>query len=77
MRGNETKHMGFELRPAAPEDFAFAFEAKRDALGPHIAARWGWDDALQRALPGFRVVGESDIHRFLVVPPRREREAHS
>lgn len=28
-------------------DTDFAFEAKKQALGPHVAARWGWDDALQ------------------------------
>ena len=27
-----------------------AFAAKRAALGPHIVGRWGWDDALQRAI---------------------------
>ena len=39
--------MNFQLRPATPEDFAFAFEAKKDAIGPHVMARWGWDDAFQ------------------------------
>jgi len=39
--------MTFALRPATPDDFEFAFEAKRDALGPYTAERWGWDDALQ------------------------------
>lgn len=38
----------FKLRPANPADFEFAFEVKRQALGPHIAARWGWDAELQR-----------------------------
>jgi RimJ/RimL family protein N-acetyltransferase len=28
-------------------DFGFAFEAKRDAMGPHIATRWGWDEEFQ------------------------------
>jgi GNAT superfamily N-acetyltransferase len=31
------------------EDFDFALAAKREALGPHIADRWGWDEAAQRA----------------------------
>jgi GNAT superfamily N-acetyltransferase len=35
------------LRPAACVDFAFAFEAKKDAMGPHICARWGWDEEYQ------------------------------
>ena len=39
--------MEIELRPADQRDFAFAFQAKREALGPHVAARWGWDEAFQ------------------------------
>src|SRR5262245_35132559 len=35
------------LRPALEDDFAFAFEAKKDAMGPHIATRWGWEEAYQ------------------------------
>ncbi len=35
------------LRPATANDFAFAFEAKRLALGPHILARWPWDEVFQ------------------------------
>jgi len=35
------------LRPAIVEDFEFAFEAKRDAIGPHVTARRGWDEAFQ------------------------------
>jgi GNAT superfamily N-acetyltransferase len=27
-----------------------AFSLKRDALGPHIAAKWGWDESFQRAI---------------------------
>ncbi len=38
------------LRPATNTDFEFAFEAKKDALGPHISARWGWDEAYQRSV---------------------------
>ncbi|MCA2010268.1 GNAT family N-acetyltransferase [Cereibacter sphaeroides] len=33
-----------------PSDIAFAFEAKRAAMGPHIIKRWAWDEAFQRAL---------------------------
>jgi len=40
--------MKFLLRPALAEDFEFAFETKRDAIGPHVTARWGWDEAFQR-----------------------------
>ena len=39
--------MNVGLRPATPDDFHFAFDAKRDAIGPHVAARWGWDEAFQ------------------------------
>ena len=39
--------MEFALRPAIADDFPFALEVKRDALGPYIAARWGWDETLQ------------------------------
>lgn len=42
--------MKFELRDATPWDFEFAFEVKRDAMGPHISARWGWDEAFQLQL---------------------------
>jgi hypothetical protein len=28
-------------------DFEFAFQAKKDAMGPHISARWGWDEEYQ------------------------------
>jgi ribosomal protein S18 acetylase RimI-like enzyme len=36
------------LRPARPDESDFAFEAKRDAMGPHIEAKWGWDEDFQR-----------------------------
>ena len=39
--------MEFTLRQAVADDFEFAFEVKRDALGPYVAECWGWDDALQ------------------------------
>lgn len=31
-------------------DVAFAFEAKRAAMGPHIIKRWPWNEAFQRDL---------------------------
>ena len=37
-------------RPAEASDFAFTFKAKREALGPHVAVRWGWDEAFQLEL---------------------------
>lgn len=43
---------GVAFRPMCPSegDIGLAFEAKRAAMGPHIAARWGWDEALQDGL---------------------------
>jgi GNAT superfamily N-acetyltransferase len=35
------------LRPTTDNDFAFAFEVKKDAIGPHISSRWGWDEKYQ------------------------------
>ncbi len=35
------------LRPARPDERDFAFEVKRDAMGPHIVTRWGWDEDFQ------------------------------
>ena len=40
----------FPILPHTAEASDFAFEAKRAAMGPHIAARWGWDEAFQRDL---------------------------
>ncbi|CAG1011647.1 hypothetical protein BURK2_04319 [Burkholderiales bacterium] len=39
--------MKISLRPATADDFDFAFEAKRLAVGPHILARWSWDEDFQ------------------------------
>ena len=35
------------LRAVRPDDFAFAFSAKSDAMRAHIEAHWGWDEAFQ------------------------------
>lgn len=35
------------LRSAVESDFEFSFEAKCQALGPHVSARWEWDEAYQ------------------------------
>lgn len=42
--------MQVSLRAATPDDLRFAFEAKRKALGPHIAARWEWDERFQKEI---------------------------
>ena len=36
------------------KDREFAYRLKRDALGPHVAPRWGWEDSYQRGLHGER-----------------------
>lgn len=41
--------MAFPRLSMSPADMSFAFEAKRAAIGPHIAKRWTWDEAFQRA----------------------------
>lgn len=40
--------MPLSLKPCLETDFDFAFAAKKDALGPVIVERWGWDEAFQR-----------------------------
>jgi len=39
--------MKYALRPARADELHFAFEAKRDAMGPHVKVRWGWDEGFQ------------------------------
>jgi GNAT superfamily N-acetyltransferase len=38
----------FEPLPDGKEAFEFSFAAKKEALGPHIRARWPWDEDYQR-----------------------------
>ena len=40
--------VSFDRLPQTPEARYLAFEVKRAALGAHIIARWGWDEAFQR-----------------------------
>lgn len=42
--------MNLELRPCNDDDYDFCWLAKKAAMGPHIAQRWGWDDALQETI---------------------------
>ncbi|MDP9762103.1 MULTISPECIES: GNAT family N-acetyltransferase [Agrobacterium] len=42
------------LEPTA-EETEFAFQAKKQALGPHIIHRWGWDDEFQRGVHARRL----------------------
>ncbi|MCK1544822.1 GNAT family N-acetyltransferase [Bradyrhizobium sp. 179] len=40
--------LNFRRLTNSAEDFAFSFEVKRAAMGPHIAERWAWDENYQR-----------------------------
>ena len=42
--------MNPELRPAWSSDFEFGFDVKRQALGPYVDSRWGWDEEVQRKM---------------------------
>src|SRR4051795_11051879 len=42
--------ISFELLPFGKEAFEFCFSVKKEALGPHICARWPWDECYQRHL---------------------------
>jgi len=42
--------MKIELNQANKTDIDFAFEAKKQAMGPHIESKWGWDENFQRTL---------------------------
>jgi GNAT superfamily N-acetyltransferase len=58
----------FERLLPNPEDLAFSFAAKKEALGPHIRARWPWDEDYQSQIhrerfaekPFFRIWRQSD-----------------
>jgi len=41
-----------EFRELTPtdEEFEFSFQAKKQALGPHIIQQWGWDEKFQREI---------------------------
>jgi GNAT superfamily N-acetyltransferase len=32
------------------EEFEFSFQAKKQALGPHVIRKWGWDEQFQRSV---------------------------
>ncbi len=38
-----------DLRPATPADSEFCFQLHKAAMGRHVAAVWGWDEADQHA----------------------------
>lgn len=39
--------MEIVVTEATEKHFEFAFEAKKQAMGPHITAKWGWDEDYQ------------------------------
>ena len=49
------------LEPMTKEldTFEFAFLAKKEALGPHVAVKWGWDEAFQRRVHSERWAAKS------------------
>src|SRR5512144_617295 len=46
-----------QLSPMAgsENDFEFAYAVKRDAFGPYVIPRWGWDEQFQRKVVAERV----------------------
>jgi GNAT superfamily N-acetyltransferase len=40
----------FPLLPKEDDALRYSFEVKRQAMGPYIVQRWGWDEALQMKL---------------------------
>lgn len=57
--------LAFARLPGTAEARDWAFEVKRAAMGPHIAARWGWDEAFQRDLHARRFA-EKPFHAVLL-----------
>lgn len=45
----------FRLLTPTSEEFEFSFQAKRQALGPHVIRKWGWDDTYQRKVHAERL----------------------
>ena len=39
--------MDIKFRPVHSEDFDFAFEVKKQAMGEHILAKWEWNEEFQ------------------------------
>lgn len=40
--------LAFRMLTPTDEEFEFSFQAKKQALGPHIIRQWGWDEKFQR-----------------------------
>ena len=39
--------INIRLTPMTEADFEFSFRAKKEALGPCVAEKWGWDEEMQ------------------------------
>jgi len=61
----------FQRLPDTEEALDFSFAAKKAALGPHIIARWPWDESYQRSVhrlrfekkPFFSILREAKLKR--------------
>jgi GNAT superfamily N-acetyltransferase len=42
--------MKIETRQMVEADFELSYRIKKEALGPHVGKRWGWDDDVQRRI---------------------------
>ncbi len=69
MQSRQSRHPGnmiaVEPMTKEPGNFEFAFAAKREALGPYVAVKWGWDEAYQRGVHAERWAAKA-FHRILV-----------
>ena len=72
--------MNIELKKASESDFEFAFEVKKDAMGPYIKSKWGWDETFQLTLhrqrwvekPWFIILFESEPIGTLSIAENQE-----
>ncbi|MFC5757865.1 GNAT family N-acetyltransferase [Rhizobium sp. GCM10022189] len=48
-------NLAFQLLTPTAEEFEFSFQAKKQAIGPHIIKQWGWDEKYQREVHAQRL----------------------
>lgn len=53
----------FRMLTPTDEEFEFSFQAKKQALGPHIIKQWGWDEKYQREVHDQRL-REKPFHQI-------------
>ncbi|MDW9735730.1 GNAT family N-acetyltransferase [Sinorhizobium meliloti] len=60
-------HPDLKFRSLTPtvEELEFAFEAKKQALGPYIIQQWGWDEEFQRNVHARRM-REKPFHQIVL-----------